>query len=537
MNLSSDLQESVDALTPTRVLWLHAREKSEDVALIAPSVQGGEARMRWGEFNAAVEGFARALWIDHAVRPGEHVALIINNACAAEGLVVFLALLRLNAVGVMVSARSALEECAQTIELTNCVVVVYGPESQHLAAVAAESVRVRAVLRLGRPDALGTSQLAPSSGPLVPRVSISPEPSVVGQIIMTSGTTGRPKAVMLTQRAILCTGIAMSRGIGIIASDVVQTAIPITSSGGCNVTFMSALVSGAGIVVEPSFDAEAMLATVVRERTTVYIGVPAMYSFLADVKVPATVGASPLRLMDFGAAPMPVQLIQRLQRAFPGVGLAQNYGMTESGPVGTYLSADDLPRKLGSIGKPVLCEIRIDCGDEREARPFEHGEILLRGPGLMDGYYRDEIATSQTIVDGWLRTGDVGYLDDEGFVYHVDRRKDVIIRGGYNVSSLEVEAALLRCEGVRDAAVVGVPHERLGEDLYAFVVMRDDQPLDADNIRSALSGFIADYKVPRTYAAIDAIPRNVVGKTLKAALRERARTLVIKERNDDDTGD
>ena len=505
-----------------------ARRQPNRLALVAQSPTAGEARLTWAQLGHAMRRVAGNL--AHAgVRPGDHVGVLLSNAAGREAVLTLLGLGRVGAVGVLLSPRMALPELADAVQRTDCRALVTADESVALIAGLAAAGTLPPLLfaagDTGQQGAVWEDLLA--SCPSPPEWA---DDRTVFDIILTSGTTGRPKAVMLSHANAVAAGLATARGLGLRETDVMQTALPMTSSGGFHVCVLGILAAGGTAVISPPFDAEGEFARIAREWTSVYVAVPSMYAFLLDRHDPKRHDTGSLRLMDFGAAPMAAETIKRLRLAFPAIELRQNYGMTESGPVGTYMSGRDMDRKLGSVGKPELCKARVVGEDGQDVPEGDAGELWLRGPGVMVGYYGDEAATEAATAGGWLRTGDVVSRDADGFLWHLDRKKDVIKRGGYSIASMEVENALLRHPDVLEAAVVGVSHPKLGEDVFAFVVPRTGAPRpDAASVGEVCRGMIADYKVPRRIAVVDELPRSPAGKILKTALRQDAARLLAEE--------
>jgi acyl-CoA synthetase (AMP-forming)/AMP-acid ligase II len=228
-------------------------------------------------------------------------------------------------------------------------------------------------------------------------------------------------------------------------------------------------------------------------------------------------------------------IIEELRAAFPGVGLMQTYGLTEAGPGGIYLPEDYTTSHLGSVGNRPMgryTHFRVVNDGGTDVGPGEVGEFIITGPSLMKGYFRDPAATATAIRDGWLWTGDIVRLTEDGFVYHLDRRKDLVIRGGYNISSSEVEDVLVEHPAVQEAAIVAKPHPTLGEDTKAFVVLKDGADARADDLIAHCAGLLADWKVPRDFEFCIELPRNAAGKVLKRVLREQAAgTIQASERS------
>jgi acyl-CoA synthetase (AMP-forming)/AMP-acid ligase II len=254
--------------------------------------------------------------------------------------------------------------------------------------------------------------------------------------------------------------------------------------------------------------------------------VPAIIIFMTEQFDPARHSLETVRLFCFGSAPITVATLDRVYARFPWIRLGQIYGMTESSTAGAYLSPEVFDEHLGSIGRPVLCEMRIVDEAHRDVKAGEEGQILIRGPNVMCGYHRDPEATAKALAGGWLHTGDAGYVDAEGYFYHLDRMKDMIVRGGYKIGSVEVENVLLQHPAVQEAAVLAVPHPKLGEDVFAFVVLRGQMKVDVQVLVEYCREKLVHYKVPRHIACISILPRNLAGKIDKRRLRQDAQDIL-----------
>jgi len=289
-------------------------------------------------------------------------------------------------------------------------------------------------------------------------------------------------------------------------------------------SLMSALYAGCTYIMDPEFQVERTLATMEKEKTSVYVGVPSLYVFILESGLIPKFDLSSIRLMDYGGAPMPKETIKKLYEQFPGMELRQTYGLTEAGPTGVFLRGEFALSKLGAVGREAtsLTQVRIVDERDRDVEPGRIGEICYKGPAIMKGYFKDQEATEHALRGGWLHSGDLVVRDEDGFIYHVDRKKDIIIRGGFNIASLEIENVLYEHPAVLEAAVVATPHEKLGEDLLAYVVLKSGTRVSAQEITEFCRPRLADFKVPRNVEFLDALPRNATGKILKAELKQRA---------------
>ncbi len=303
--------------------------------------------------------------------------------------------------------------------------------------------------------------------------------------------------------------------------DVVQSAIPYFTSTGVHTNPLACLAAGSHLVVESAFDQHKTLPIADASGSTVYLGAPSM---LALILRDADLDRRPASLshLVFGGSPMTAATLEQLANAFPRCALTNVYGQTEAGPGGTVCKPEHILAKAGSIGNQGAgpwTSFEVQDDDGRRCRAGVLGEIVLRSPAVMRGYRRDAAQTATTLAGGWLRTGDLGFVDEDGFLFYADRRKDLVIRGGMNVASAEVEAVLMTYPGVADVAVIGVDHEVLGEDLLAVVVAPGG--IDTDELFAHARTRLADYKTPRQAVFVDQLPRNSMGKVLKRELREQ----------------
>lgn len=366
-------------------------------------------------------------------------------------------------------------------------------------------------IRLTRPAAvLDDPEALPSgSGRFEP---VEREPGDPAAILFTSGTSGRPKGAVLTHGSIAAAADNVASAVSLGPDDIVLGVAPFAHVLGLSTGLVATLSRGGAVAVEARFDPERTLARMAATRTTVLLGVPTMCMGLCE----AAAGAErlpQLRLAHVGGAPLPAELARRFEETFAAP-LYEGYGLTEMSGVATTYTVGE-PQRPGSVGHPLgETEVRIVEPDE-EGR----GEVQFRGPSVVSGYFEDPGATAEAIsADGWLATGDVGRLDGGGYLYLVDRRKEVVIRGGYNVYPREVEEVLYAHPAVLEAAVVGIPDERLGEEVAAAIVPRPGAELDVEELQAWARERLAAYKVPRRLAFVDELPKGPTGKILKRAL-------------------
>ncbi|MBO8172198.1 MAG: fatty acid--CoA ligase [Bacillaceae bacterium] len=365
----------------------------------------------------------------------------------------------------------------------------------------------------------------------------SPEPPQLAEpvdendlyaIMYTSGTTGRPKGVMHRHRDMMEQSLICISAMKLTPNDRGLVTAPMFHCAELHCCFLPRVHIGASNVIIHHFDPKQVLNTVQEEKITIFFGAPTMWNMLLQEDL-EQIDLSSLRMGLYGAAPMPPVLVRACKDRL-GIDLVQAYGQTEMGPAVTFLFEDEQISKSGSAGKVCLNhELRVvrpredDPSDPEDVQPpGEVGEILVKGPCMMAGYYKREEATEKALYKGWYHSGDLGYLDEDGYLYVADRVDDMIISGGENVYPREVEDVLHEHEGVLDVAVLGDPHEKWGEQVMA-VVVRKDPSLTAEELERFCkeSDRLANYKRPRRYEFVDELPRNASGKIQKFILREQ----------------
>jgi long-chain acyl-CoA synthetase len=303
------------------------------------------------------------------------------------------------------------------------------------------------------------------------------------------------------------------------AETVALAVLPLFHSFGQTVIQNATILSSGTLVFLPRFDPQAAFELMQAHRVTLFAGVPTMYFALLSHADAARYDLRSLRYCVTGGAPMPVDVLRRFDRQY-NVAILEGYGLSETSPAASF-NRLDRPRKPGSIGLPlhgVEFKLVDDAGTTIDD-PFVPGEIWVRGPNVMKGYYKKPEATAESIVDGWFKTGDVAHRDEDGFYFIVDRKKDMIIRGGFNVYPREVEEVLYAHPAVLEAAVIGVPHERLGEEVKAVVVAKAGKTIDADELAAYCKEHLAAYKYPRIVEIRESLPKTATGKILKRELR------------------
>ena len=344
-------------------------------------------------------------------------------------------------------------------------------------------------------------------------------------ILYTSGTTGQPKGAELTHGNLRRNvDIAATRLAGVHEEDVVLGALPLFHSFGQTCSMNAAVRVGACLDMIPRFDPGKALEIIERDGVTVFQGVPTMYHALLNHPERERYDTSRLRLCMSGGAALPVEVLRGFEEAFR-CKVLEGYGLSETSPVASF-NHPDRDRKPGSIGTPIEgVEMKVFDDKDNEVPQGEVGEIVIRGHNVMKGYWKRPDATAEVMRGGWFHTGDMAYVDEDGYFFIVDRKKDMIIRGGYNVYPREIEEVLYEHPAVSEAAVVGVPDEKMGEEVGAAVALKAGEDVDADELRDFVKQRVAAYKYPRRIWFVDELPKGPTGKILKREIEvpERVR--------------
>jgi fatty-acyl-CoA synthase len=344
----------------------------------------------------------------------------------------------------------------------------------------------------------------------------------VAVIMYTSGTTGQPKGAMLTHGNLWWNNINVLHAYDVSQDDVSLLVAPLFHIGGLNVNSLVIWQKGGHIVLHRSFDPAKCLDDIARHKVTTMFGVPAMLLFISQQPNFETADLSSLATMTCGGAPVPEPLLRLYAKR--GIPINQGYGLTETAPFVTFLAPEWGMAKLGSAGRtPMFSELCIvDADGSTITRPRTNGEVITRGPNIMKGYWNNKPATEAAIdAAGWFHTGDIGYLDEDGFLYIADRLKDMVITGGENVYPAEVESALYDHPAIAEIAVIGLPDEQWGEAVVAVAALKPDTTLELEDLRAFATERLARYKLPRRLELLPALPRNPAGKVLKFQLRAR----------------
>ena len=488
-----------------------------------------------------VDALGALLVEKYGVGKGDRVAIAMRNY--PEWVTAFAAITSVGAIAVSVNAWWTTDELNYGLKDSGSKVLICDEDRMRRAASVIGPLGVQGVVvRCEQPEP-GFDRLEEviELGKALPEVEISLDDDAT--ILYTSGTTGNPKGAVSTHRGVLSALMAFACGATVTgarratpsadgaasvpAPSCFILIVPLFHVTGCVAVMLSCWLGGARLVMTYKWDPERALQLIEREKVTHFIGVPTQSWDILECENFGDYDTSSLTNVGGGGAPAPPELVKRIDGSFkkgrPGIG----YGMTETNAYGPQNGGDDYMRKPTSAGRTIPIVEMASMDDQgNKLGPDEVGELCFRGPNLIRGYWNKPEATAETIVNGWLRSGDIGRIDTEGFVYVQDRAKDMVLRGGENIYCAEVEAAIYEFPAVYEAAVFGLPHERLGEEVAVAIYPREGQTFDEEDLRSFLGQSLASFKIPaHVHVASEPLPRNASGKILKRDLRDRLQAL------------
>jgi fatty-acyl-CoA synthase len=473
--------------------------------------------LTYGATQSLIEQYAArlaGLGVAHRTR----VAFLGQNQ--PDFLITMFAAARLGAIFVPLNFRLTGPEIAFIVG--DCGAEVLMADPAHRPVIDSARAELRSVRHFltTLSDAEGWERLdASGSGKTAAPFRTAPDDVAV--IMYTSGTTGRQKGAMLTHGNIWWNNANAMHTIDFEQNDVTLTSAPMFHIGGLNVLTLATLQKGGEVVLHRTFDPGRTLSAIEEHRVTTFFGVPAMFQFMSQHPDFASADLSSLRVAVCGGAPCPEPLLRLYGER--GVPMQQGYGLTETSPMVSFLAPEFALAKLGSSGRtPLFTEIKLIDGEGEIVRePGAPGEVLVRGPNVMAGYWnRPEDTAAAIDAEGWFRTGDVAFMDGEGFLTICDRIKDMIISGGENVYPAEVESVLFKHPAIAEIAVIGEPDEKWGECVVAIAALKPGHSLNIEELRAFAGERLARYKLPRRLVIITALPRNTVGKVLKYELRK-----------------
>ncbi len=516
-----------------------ARSRAQEVALFFE----GHA-ISYGDLARQIEGFALALRL-HGIQPGDRVAILLPNL--PHVLPAYFGTLRAGAIAITMNPTYRPPEIRHIFTDAQVAAAVVWAEMLPVVQQAiGDSDQPHLLISVSLPTGEGNTAPASPPGASAPHTETltfeqflgeaaaagsvpgkaasplaEPLPEDVAAILYTSGTTGKPKGAMLTHRNILSNVQAIIQIAEFTPQDVLLSVLPLFHVFGSTVCMVSPLLAGTPIVLVPKFDPRRLLPTIQQHKVTILAGVPSMYALLLRTPL-ASQDISSLRLCVSGGAALPGEILRAIKDRF-NIPLIEGYGLTESSPVATFNPPKGV-QKAGSIGLPIPgVEVQIHDTKDQPLPIGQIGEIAIHGSNVMKGYHNQPEATAQTIRNGWLYTGDLGYQDEDGYFYLVDRAKDVIIKGGLNVYPRELEEVLMVHPKIVEAAVVGMGDPTKGEAIKACITPREGQELTREEVIEYMRERVAPFKVPNLvefYPLPNGLPKNATGKVLKTELRQ-----------------
>ena len=487
------------------ILQATAAERPDHPALI-----NGEERISYQELHLGALGIARALR-DRGLEPGDRVALMLPNV--PQFPLAYFGSLYSGMTVVPLNVLLTGEEVQYHLEDSGAKLLIGHPLFEASATAGAAAAGVDVVWAEGGDGSL----MDMAAGEPLDRLHPTGADDTA-VILYTSGTTGRAKGAELSNSNVLVNSAnVVPRLIPLAGDDVALATLPLFHTFGQTVVMNATIATGGTVVLLGRFTPEDAFELIQTHRVTFFAGVPTMYFGLLHHPDGDRYDVSSLRYALTGGAAMPVEVMKDFEKRFP-VKILEGYGLSETSPVASF-NVPEKPRNPGSIGYPVWgVEMAILDEDDNPVADGERGEICIRGHNIMKGYWERPEATAETMKNGWFHSGDIGIRDPEGWFSIVDRVKDMIIRGGYNVYPREIEEVLYRHPAITEAAVIGVPHEQYGEEVRAVVVIGEGHTLTEKEVIAYTREHVAAYKYPRTVGFLDTLPKGPTGKILKREL-------------------
>jgi acyl-CoA synthetase (AMP-forming)/AMP-acid ligase II len=512
-----------------------ARERRDHAALVAAShLEGGETSLSYGELNSRAARLAESL-SELGVGRGDRVAILLDPEGALESHIAYHASHKLGAINVPLNTRYVTRELGYVLGFCKPAAVIFSPRFAEVLGELSEQLDDAVLIEAAARPRAGESLAGAVSGEELARPSELAEGDDADWIF-TSGTTGNPKAVALTHANSVACAYQSQRLWGLDADSVYQSFSPFFTSTGCHTNLLACLAASCTYAIEPEFQVEQTLRRVDRYGTTSIFLISGVIQLIFD-RIPledltGKFDLASLQRVCYGGQPMAAPFYVRVEETLGqrmGLELVHLWGLTEGGTAGLLLPpelhsegvrrAGQYALSIGTEGFNEWIKFRVASEDgDGDAEPGEIGELCLRGPSVMDRYVNDPEATEEALRGGWLHTGDMGTVDGDGYVYFVDRKKQMIRRGGLNISSAEVEGIITQHPAVQEAAVVPKPNPVLEQEVRAVVVLREGEVADTADIIEFCSARLADFKIPAEVEFIDALPRNAMGRVVKGAL-------------------
>jgi acyl-CoA synthetase (AMP-forming)/AMP-acid ligase II len=482
-------------------------------------------RRSYAEFNSRANRLAHGL-MRLGLKKGEKVAtLFFNCPSMCES---YFGIIKAGGVLVPLNARLSWRELANMVEHSDSRFLIFDEEFQEIIGLLRPQVtKVEKFIMAGQKRAEGVlpyEELLEGSSAEEPDVEVGEDDDLM--IVYTAGTTGQPKGVLVTHRNYIWTALNIATDMGVNPGDINLVVFPIFHTAGL-ASFFTRVMMGITLILMKKMDLKEMLQSIEKERVVSTAMVPTLLNSILQFPGLTSYDRTSVKKYTSAAAIFPVKLKNQFPKIFPHAALYEIYGLSEAAGADTILLPQDAFRKVACVGKSFTHhEVKVVNEEGKVVAPGEVGEILIRGPVVMKGYFKDPQATSEAIRGGWLYTGDLAKVDEEGYIYIVDRKRDIIVSGGVNIYPREIEEILYTHPKVAEAAVIGVPDEKWGETIKALVVPKEGHTLSEEEVIGFCRENLASYKKPTSVEFLPALPKNAAGKVLKTELRKKYGQLV-----------
>ncbi|MFC4024037.1 class I adenylate-forming enzyme family protein [Oceanobacillus longus] len=502
----------------------NARRIPEKTAIIF-----GEETYSYKQFNNKVNKLAHGL-LEQGVEKGDKIAFMMKNS--AEFMIVYYAIMKVGAIAVPVNFRLTMNEVSYILDNCDASVVFFdGDYASLIQEATAENEKIN--LKVAVDGNVLNGQLAYEEilTGIIENPDIVVDESDDAEILYTSGTTGYPKGALFDHHRVLHVVFNTAMNMKINPGDNLLHVAPMFHSAQLNLFVVSGTYLGCTQVIHQNFEPAKVLEAIEKHKISIFFSVPTMYNFLLQVPNKEEFDLSSVTRCGYGAAPMPIAVLEKTIELFGTEQFYNMCGQTEGGPgAGIFLLPEEHKEKMGAGGKASLnTEVRVVDDHGKDVVPGQVGEFIIQSEMVMKMYYNDPEETANTLRDGWLYTGDLATIDEDGYITLVDRKKDMIISGGENVYSTEVEQVLYKYPKLLECAVIGLPDETWGEKVVAVIVLKKGETVDHEDLKAYCKKNLAGYKVPVEFIEEEEIPRNASGKVLKYRMRE---AITAGENND-----
>jgi long-chain acyl-CoA synthetase len=500
------------------ILEESTKKNPDKVALIFD-----DFKLTYAQLNAAANQVANAL-VGAGIKPGDRVGMMLPNV--PQFPIIYFGILKAGGIVVPMNVLLKGREVAYYLSDSEASAFFYWDMfAADALAGAKEASSVKKLVQVGIAPAEapeGVEDIFAFNGKQKPTFdTVATDADNTCLIIYTSGTTGQPKGAELSNLNLFECCHLSTHVFTFDENDVIMAVLPMFHSFGLSNVVNGGIHGGITMTLMPRFDADKCLEIIQRDKVTLFLGVPTMYFAMLNHPERSTYDLKSLRLCVSGGASIPGEVIKAWEQA-TGTKILEGYGLSETSPTATFNQLET-GQKVGSIGKPVWgVQVKIFDEQDQEVPQGERGEIVIKGHNIMNGYWRRPEATAEAIKNGWFHSGDIGYIDDEGFIFIVDRKKEMIIRGGFNVYPREIEEVIYMHPMVAEAAVIGVPDEKFGEEIHAVVAPKPGEIIDPAELIAFVKERVAAYKYPRTVDIVKELPKGPTGKIMKREIKAGA---------------